>query len=198
MSERRSGEAPGGPNAATQGRSPTTSRPAPGLTAEQLAYQARALAQAHPLTALAQRYLDRAVAHERTSQPVPEIGIWAGAAMLNGYCLRRVEEEDRSIHLEVADVDSDDLPDLDRLDEVAVSVAAEMRSEGGGGHVLADEEAVVEALDRLVYSEVQRRLDHWRESIDDKAWGELEEYLTWWVVKGYALRVAETLTGALV
>jgi hypothetical protein len=161
-----------------------------------LAYRARALAQAHPLTALARRYLDSVVARERTSQPVPEIGIWAGAALLNGYCLRRVEEEESGVHLEAAN-EPDALPDLERLDRVAVDVAADLRTEGGGGHILADEDLVVEALDDLVFSDVQRRLDHWRESIDDKAWDELTEYLTWWVVKGYALRVAETLTGAL-
>ena len=64
------------------------------LSAEALAYRARALAQAHPLTKLARRYLDWAVAGQRTSQPLPEIGIWAGASLLEGYCVRRVEEED--------------------------------------------------------------------------------------------------------
>lgn len=166
------------------------------LTAEELAYQARALAQAHPMTPLAKRYLDQAVALQRTSQPVPEIGIWAGAALLNGYCLRRVEENDFDLHLE-ASTDADALPDLEKLDEVAQAVAADLRGDDTGGHLLGDDDAVVEALDRIISSEVERRLDHWRESIDDKAWAELEEYLTWWVVKGYALRVAETMTGAL-
>ncbi len=161
-----------------------------------MAYRARALAQAHPLTALARRYLDAMVARERTSQPVPEIGIWAGAALLNGYCLRRVEEEENGVHLEVAP-EPDTFPDLEHLDQVAIDVAAALRTEGAGGHILGDEHMVVDALDDLVRSDVERRLDHWRDSIDDKAWAELEEYLTWWVVKGYALRVAETLTGAL-
>ncbi|MGI9033127.1 MAG: hypothetical protein ACR2HY_05510 [Acidimicrobiales bacterium] len=166
------------------------------MTAEELAYQARALAQAHPMTPLAKRYLDRAVALQRTSQPVDEIGIWAGASLLTGYCLRRVEENDLDLRLE-ASGDEATLPDLDDLDEVAQRVAGELRSEDGASHFLGDADAIVEALDRIISSEVERRLDHWRESIDDKAWAELEEYLTWWVVKGYALRVAETMTGAL-
>ncbi len=86
---------------------------------------------------------------------------------------------------------------LERLDEVAVDVAAALREEGAGGHILGDEQMVVDALDDLVRSDVERRLDHWRDTIEDSAWDELTEYLTWWVVKGYALRVAETLTGAL-
>src|SRR5918911_3670030 len=91
------------------------------LSAEELAYKARALAQSHPLTAVAKTYLDNAVAEQRTSQPVPEIGIWAGGALLNGYCLRRVEEEDHGIHLE-PEAEAEALPDLERLDEVAVQV----------------------------------------------------------------------------
>lgn len=166
------------------------------LTAEELSYRARALAQAHPLTALAKRYLDRAVAQQRLSQPVPEIGIWAGASLLTGYCLRCVEENDVDVHL-VSAADDTTLPDLDELDEVASQVAAELRSDGGSRHLLGDE-TVIDALDRIINSEVSNRLDHWRDSIDDKAWTEMEEYLTWWVVKGYALRVAETMTGALV
>src|SRR5215210_6026320 len=127
-----------------------------------MAYRARALAQAHPLTALARRYLDAMVARERTSQPVPEIGIWAGGALLNGYCLRRVEEEENGVHLEAPSVDGGaaaTLPDLDRLDEVAVGIAADLRTDGAGGHILGDEPTLVEALDRLVFSDVQRRLD---------------------------------------
>ena len=165
--------------------------------AEELSYRARALAQAHPMTPLAKRYLDQAVAVQRTSQPVPEIGIWAGAAILCGYCLRRVEEEDAGVRLEVVGED-DALPDLEQLDETAGRVAADLRTDDAGGHFLTDDpDAVIDALDRIIFSEVQNRLDHWRESIDDKAGEELEEYIPWYVVKGYALRVAETLTGAL-
>ncbi len=166
------------------------------LTAEELSYRARALAQAHPLTALAKRYLDRAVAQQRLCQPIPEIGIWAGASLLNGYCLRCVEENDADVVLAAAPDDTA-FPDLDQLDELATQVAAELRSDTGNRHILGDD-GVLDALDRIINSEVNNRLGHWRDTIDDNAWAEMEEYITWWVVKGYALRVAETMTGALV
>jgi hypothetical protein len=165
------------------------------LTAEDMAYRARALAQAHPLTSLARQYVDRAVADQRTSQPVPEIGIWAGAAAIGGYCLRRVEESE--VGLELTAADDADLPDLDALDEATSRIAAELRVEGAGGHMLGDEDRNIEGLDRIIASEVSRRLDHWKDDVDQAAWDELEEYLTWWVVKGYALRTAERATGAV-
>jgi hypothetical protein len=164
------------------------------LNAEDLAYRARALAQAHPLTSLARQYVDRSVADQRTSQPIPEIGIWAGAGAIGGYCLRRVEESEAGLSLTASE---EDLPDLDALDQATTTIAAELRGEGGGGHLLGDEDRTIEALDRIIASEVSRRLDHWKDDVDQAAWDELEEYLTWWVVKGYALRVAETVTGAL-
>ncbi len=164
------------------------------LKAEDLAHRARALAQAHPLTALARRYLDGAVAEEKSSQPKPEISMWASAAAIGGYCLRRVEENEAGLELAVTD---EDLPDLDALGEATARVASELREEGAGGHILGDEDRTIEALDRIIASEVSRRLDHWKDDVDQAAWDELEEYLTWWVVKGYALRVAETVTGAL-
>ena len=60
-------EAPSGPDGGGRTDHGTTGS----LNAEDLAYRARALAQAHPLTALARRYVDRSVADQRTSQPVP-------------------------------------------------------------------------------------------------------------------------------
>ena len=164
------------------------------MTPEELAFKARALAQAHPLTPVAKRFVDRAVGDQRTSQPLPEIGIWAGAALINGYCLRRVEESDAGLDLAPAEGPE---PDLDELDEDAGRIAAGLRTQGSGGHLLGDEERVVAALDHIIASEVSRRLEHWRDSVDDQAWAELEEYITWWVVKGYALRVAEMAAGAL-
>ena len=184
MSEPTARETPGQTDHGITGR----------LSAEDMAYRARALAQAHPLTNLARSYVDRSVAEQRTSQPIPEVGVWAGAAVIGGYCLRRVEESEVGMALHASE---DDLPDLDALEEATARVAAELRVEGAGGHMLGDEDRNIDALDRIIASEVSRRLDHWKDDVDQAAWDELEEYLTWWVVKGYALRAAETLTGAL-
>ncbi len=163
------------------------------LEPEDLTYRARALAQTHPLTKLAGRYIERAVGEQRTSQPIPEIGIWAGGALIDGYCLRRVEEDDAGLTLGAVETGP---PELDRLEEAASRVAAEVRT-GAGDYLLGDDVRTVAALDRLVHSQVDRRLEHWRDSVDEKGWAELEEYLTWWVVKGYALRVAEADLGAI-
>jgi hypothetical protein len=168
------------------------------LTAEALSYRARALAQAHPLSGLAKRYLDWAIAGQRTSQPLPEIGIWAGAALLAGYCVRRVEEED--LGLDSGHPSGRVDLTVEQLDEAAALIAAEVRTGWGereptvplGHRDSADEERLIKALDRIVASEVANRLDHWRDSVDDGAFRELEEYITWWLVKGYAVRVAET------
>ena len=162
------------------------------LDAQELSYRARALAQTHPLTPLAKRFIDRAVGEQRTSQPLPEIGIWAGAALIVGYCLRRVEEDDAGLTLHAVEGATHD---LDGLDAQVSEVAADMRTVGAGDYLLGDDERIIAALDRLVHSEVDKRLEHWRDSVDDKAWAELEEYLTWWVVKGYSLRVAERQLG---
>lgn len=159
-----------------------------------LVFEARTLAQGHPLTPLAKRYVDKAVAEQRLDQPIVEIGIWAGYSLTNGYCLRRVEEHAAGLVLaasEGADVE------LDRLDEEAGRVAADLRSGDAGRHILGGQDETITALDHIIAGEVERRLDHWRDSVDDQAWAELEEYLTWWTVKGYALRVAEMSVGAL-
>lgn len=163
------------------------------LEADELSYRARALAQAHPLTPLAKRYIDRAVQEQRSSQPMAEIGLWAGAALLSGYCLRRVEETEAGLDLAPAD---ESQPELDELEEASARVAADLRGDDPSKHLLSDER-VIDALDRIIASEVSRRLDNWKDEVDQAAWGELEEYLTWYVVKGYSLRVAETVTGAL-
>ena len=163
------------------------------LAADDLSYRARALAQAHPLTPLAKRFIDQAVEEQRSSQPMVEIGMWAGAALLSGYCLRRVEETEAGLELAP---DEESQPELDQLDEASAQIAADLRTDEGSRHLLLDDR-VIDALDRIIASEVSRRLDNWKDDVDQSAWGELEEYLTWYVVKGYALRVAETVTGAL-
>lgn len=166
---------------------------------EELAKRARALAQAHPLTPLARRYQQRTVDSEGASQPLAEIGIWAGAALLVGYCLRRVEESEAGLVLEAVDRDSplvEGVDDLDDLVERATAIAADVRA-GTGGHVLGGDERVIKALDLIVASEVDKRLHNWRENFDEAAWVEFEQYMTWWVVHGYAVRAAEVATGAV-
>jgi len=170
------GDTPGPPD--RQGETPL----------EDMTFRARALAQAHPLSAAAKRFVDHAIAVQRTSQPLPEIGIWAGAALVNGYCLRRVEEDEAGL----APTLPADGPDFDALDAGATAIAADLRSGDPAPHLLGSDARVFGALDRIIASEVERRLDHWRDTVDDDAWAELEEYITWWVVKGYALRIAET------
>lgn len=168
-----------------------------GMTGEELAYKSRALAQSHPLTRLAKTFVDRCAEAERETQPLPEIGTWVAAALVTGYCLRRVEENEAGLVLAATDgADAGEI-DLDLLDQEALRIAADLRTEGAPQPILGDEEAVISALDRIIASEVDRRLGNWRENVDEEAWTELEGYITWWAVKGYALRVAERATGAL-
>lgn len=200
------------------------------LEAQDLVFRARALAQAHPLTPLASRYVKRAANQEQASQPLSEFGVWAVGALVDGYCLRRVEEEEDGTeapspggddgrfrngtclgpphdpvagrpapHQAAGDwsqLDAigplDPIDPLDRLDEVSSRIASQLRvGLSTGDDAFDHEERTVAALDRLVASAVERRLDHLRDDVDGEAWIELGQYLTWWVVKGYALRVAE-------
>lgn len=156
------------------------------LEFEDLIFRSRALAQTHPFSPHAYRYVNRIVARERTSQPIMELGIWAGHAMTAGYCLRRVEEGDTGRTLE-------DPPEplAETLDEAATRIAELLRTEGVGPYLFYEEERVVAALDNLIAGEIERRLSHWQGQIDDESWQEIEEYLAWWVVKGYALAVAD-------
>ncbi len=154
---------------------------------QDLAYRARALAQAHPLSPVAKRYIDAAMAEERASQAMPEISTWASVALLHGYCVRRVEEADARVEVGADDADIS----LEVLEAETAAAAADLRAGEAQRFLLDEEERTIEALDRIVASEIDKRLDNLRDDVDEDAWTELEEYLTWWVVKGYALRVAE-------
>lgn len=153
------------------------------------------MAQSHPLTPLAKRFADRAAAQEQKTQSLALVADWAMAALTAGYCLRRVEENESGLVLTAAGS-----PPLEELEHHSQRVALELRGTGPSTDpvFLLDEELIVAALDRIITSEVSRRQDNVRDGVDDAAWAEFEEYLAWWVIKGYALRVAEAATGALV
>lgn len=165
-----------------------------GPESEDLARQARTLAQAHPLSPLAGEFVNKSVTEQSASQPVPEIGTWAGACLTNGYCLRRVEENQAGLVLQVQH--GSDMG-VDTLGAEAARIAADLRSPDSGVRFLIEEEQIVSALDRIIASEVSRRLDNLRSAIDKDAAIEIEEFLTWWTVQGYALRVAEQASGIL-
>lgn len=157
------------------------------MTVESRTFRARALAQAHPLSPEAHRYANEVVARERRSQPEPEIGLWAGYALTNGYCLRRVEESEILDH-----TPSLVIGDPQELEQRATEIAGRIRTSGAARLHLIPEEDIVADLDDLIAGEIDRRLADWRDAVSTETWRQLEEYIAWWTIKGYALRVAET------
>lgn len=157
-----------------------------------LTFKARALAQAHPLTVTATVYRDQMVAEERRTQPMAEFADWAGTALLVGYCIRRVEEADR-----------DRMPDTDGLTEALVPLAHEtvrlsdeVRNGRAAGNRLLEPALVEALLDRVISTEIEKRVEHWKGQISATDWASFETYIAWWVVHGYSLRAAEVLRSA--
>lgn len=152
------------------------------------AYKARALAQAHPLTPLATRFRKSAVAQEELDQPMVELARWAGEALLKGYCLRKVEEQEVGGRDEVAGDDAD----LEVLADRATEIAGDLRGGDPAPHLLGEADLTFAALDRIIVSELSSRSDNYRSAVDAASWQQFEEYIAWWAVRGYAMRVAET------
>lgn len=165
-----------------------------GDSVDDLCFTARALAQTHPMTEAAHRYRQRCHRTERSRQPAPEPADWASTALLVGYCLRRAEEQRAGTEpgggpgaagVELAGPGSDDLSDA------IVAVAESLRTGEAERVTLLDPAVVVSALDRVIATELDKRQEHLREQLDDAEWSELEDYIAWWTVHGYALRAVE-------
>lgn len=160
---------------------------APAVTVDDLCFTARALAQTHPMTEAAHRYRQRCHRAERSRQPAPEPADWASTALLVGYCLRRAEEQQAGT--EPISGESEPADDLSG----AIAAAAESLRTGEAERVtLLDPAVVVSALDRVIATELDKRQEHLREQLDDAEWSELEDYIAWWTVHGYALRAVES------
>ena len=166
------------------------------LDADEMAYKSRALAQSEPFTQLAREVLDKDMADEREAQP-GNFAVWANAAFTKGYCVRRVEENDAGLSFETASAES--MPPREKVLDETTEILTLIRSEDGdlGEHAIADLDRLFEVLDRVIGSEVNARTDNAGPSLSSRARIELEDYLTFWVVKGYALRAAEAATGAI-
>ena len=151
-----------------------------------LCFTARALAQTHPMTEASLRYQQQRFEDERARQPVSELADWASTALLVGYCLRRSEEQR---------VPQDRLPAAAAASEIdleRVAALSEALRTGDAATVsLLPSKVTVAALDRIIATELDKRHEHLREQLDDAEWSELEDYITWWVIHGYALRASE-------
>lgn len=149
------------------------------MQAEELAFRARALAQSHPLTDVATAFRAEHVALERQRQAMAQFAEWAAVAFMSGYCVRRVEET--TVEGGVAAHDGA----IGRAGEIAAALRA------GQQVTLLGDAVVVEALDRVITSEIAKRSDQWREQVGETEWTEFEAYAAWWVTFGYAARAAE-------
>lgn len=166
------------------------------LNLDEIVFRARALAQTHPFTSRAQAFLNKTIARERTEQPAEAMSDWASHAITVGYCLRKVEEEDTGHSPKLG---SDSSPgDVAILDDRSTELADLIRTSESGSldFLLHPESVVIDALDRIIFGEVERRLSHYEEKLDPQTFEELESYIGWWTLKGYCLRVAEQLVAA--
>ena len=152
-----------------------------------LTFKARALAQAHPLTITATAYRDQMIVEERRTQPMTEFADWAATAFLVGYCIRRVEEADCGLAPDTTSGSDALVP----LGHDAVRFSDEVRSGNPPGTRLLEQELVEALLDRVISTEIEKRVEHWKAQISTADWAMFEQYIAWWVIHGYALRAAE-------
>ena len=154
---------------------------------DDLCFTARALAQSHPMTEASHRYRQECSERERRQQPVTELGDWAGTALLVGYCLRRSEEQ----RVRTGGPADGPAPQ-GGIDLEEVTALSESLTVGDADSVtLLPATVTVAALDRIIAGEMDKRNEHLREQLDDASWAELEDYIAWWVIHGYALRACE-------
>ncbi|HVM14110.1 MAG TPA: hypothetical protein VM287_07250 [Egibacteraceae bacterium] len=94
----------------------------------------------------------------------------------------------------VIDTPPEPLPD--DFDAAGSHIAQLIRTDGADQYLLYPEEHLVAALDQLIMGELERRLGAQDAVVEGRA-GEtsedVTEYLAWWVIKGYALRIADHL-----
>ena len=176
----------------------SSARPAGLLEPDQMAYRSRALAQAEVFTPLARQMVMDEITAEREAQP-GNFAVWANAAYTKGYCVRAVEEDD--IGLAFAPTPEEQRPDRSAVEAATQKIATALRNEDADidAYMISDEGRLFDVLDQIVGSEVRNRLDTVgsETKMSSRARQELEDYITYWVVRGYALRAAEQATGAI-
>ena len=159
---------------------------------DDLAFRARALAQAHALSPRAASYRTWRLRRDEESHPVPELSSWAATAFLTGYCVRRVEE---SICVDDRPATCDRPPGADwemAWERGAALAAASLVDPSTPTPVTRLSRAVVVgALDAVIGREVDKRNEHVREQLSPLDWSQFEAFVAWWVMHGYAIGVVE-------
>jgi hypothetical protein len=165
-----------------------SAKPAGLLEPDQMAYRARALAQSEVFSSLARNLVMEEMATEREAQP-GNFAIWASAAYTKGYCVRKVEEDDVGLAFEVTPEEG--MPERSEVEATTEKIALALRSEDSDidPYLISDPDRLFEVLDQIDTVGSQ--------NMSSRARSELEDYITYWVVRGYALRAAEQLTGAI-
>jgi len=164
------------------------------LSLDDIIFRTRALAQTHPFSHKAQAFHNRTIAREKTNQPFEEMGNWASNAITVGYCLRRVEEDDSGVATWSLGPEAGQ--DAFVLDEKSSDLADAIRTGEGTKYLLYAEPLLIDALDRIIGGEIERRISDLADKVDTEAFEELESYIGWWTLKGYCLRVAEQLAAS--
>lgn len=164
----------------------------PASAIDDLAFRARALAQAHALSPRATAYRTWRLRRDEASHPVPELSSWAATAFLTGYCVRRVEE---SMCVDDRRATSNCPLGADwelAWERVAVHAAASLVDPSTPTPLTRISRAVVVgALDAVIGREVDKRNEHVREHLSPLDWSQFEAFVAWWVMHGYAIGVVE-------
>ena len=159
---------------------------------DDLAFRARALAQAHALTPLATAYRTWRLGRDEASHPVPELSSWAATAFLTGYCVRRVEEsmciDDRPA---TPDWPSGAGWELEWERGAALAATSLVDPSTTTPVTRLGRAVVAGALDAVIGREVDKRNEHVREHLSPLDWSQFEAFVAWWVMHGYAIAVVE-------
>ena len=159
---------------------------------DDLAFRARALAQAHALSPRAAAYRTWRLRRDEALHPVPELSSWAATAFLTGYCVRRVEES-MCVDDRPATCDLPPGADWELAWERAAAIAAASLVDPSTPTPVTrlGRAVVVAALDAVIGREVDKRNEHVREHLSPLDWSQFEAFVAWWVLDGYAIGVVE-------
>lgn len=162
------------------------------LTAHDLAFRARALAQAHALTEPAAHYRAWRVGQDASEYPFAELSVWAATAFLTGYCVRCVEE---SFSPDPGSKPSSVPPPVESAGAHAAweadAASFVNRLPTSPGSTLAPHQLVLAALDDVIRKEIDKRTEHVKEQVHSAQWSQFEDFIGWWTLHGYAIRATE-------